>query len=180
MRRPRPRRRKTRPRPKKKPRQRARCRRLGKTEWDEKAERVRLANRKRLYRELIEFKERNEAEAKRTAEEREKHQAREGMMLATPVDLLALDRARQVNAENAKTWAEGFKPPQVGSSKATATLTPKPKPPVNLSRQVRNEEVMRKSGKLGKTAVSVFCLFALFGFSDLCFPGYQLRHVYKS
>jgi hypothetical protein len=55
-----------------------------KTERDEKAERVRLENRKRLDQELIEFKERNEAAVKRKAEEKEKHQAGDGMMLATP------------------------------------------------------------------------------------------------
>jgi hypothetical protein len=72
-----------------------------------------------------------------------------------------------VNAENAKARAEGFKLPRAGSSKATATPTPKPKALVNLSRQVRNEEAMRKSGKLGKTgevvvSVFVFCFIRLF------------------
>jgi hypothetical protein len=92
------------------------------------------------------------------------------MMLATPADLSAINKARQINAENAKNRAEGFKPPWAGSSKATATPMPKPKAPVNLTRQVRNEEAMRKSGKLGKTgdvAVSVSVLL-LFGLSDLC------------
>jgi hypothetical protein len=123
-----------------------------------KAERVRLTNRKRLDRELIEFKERTEAEAKKKAEEREKNQAGDGMMLATPADLSALERARIINAENAKTWAESSKPPWVGSSKGR----PKPISPVNLSRQVRNEEAIQKTGKPGKTkevAVSVFFRF---------------------
>jgi hypothetical protein len=148
-------------------------------EVDQRAERVRLANRTRLARELIEFKERNEAEAKRKAEEREKHQAEEGMMLATPADLSALDKARQINAENVNNRAEGFNPSRAGSSKAPAMPKTKPMAPVNLSRQVREQEVMRKSGKLGKTgdvAVSD-CLFALFGISDLFSPGQQLRHV---
>jgi hypothetical protein len=117
------------------------------------------------------------AEEKRKAKEWEKLQAREGMMLATSTDLSALERARIVDAENAKIWAEGFKPPRAGSSKATATPMPKPKALVNLSRQVRNEEAMRKSRKLGKTgdvAVSglLFCLF--FGVSDMSSPGHQL------
>jgi hypothetical protein len=102
------------------------------------------------------------------------------MMLATPAGLSALDKARQINAENAKNWVEGFKPPRAGSSKAMATLMPKPKTPVNLSRQVREQEAMRKTGKLGKTgevvvSVYVFSLFS--GFSDLFSPDYQLRHV---
>jgi hypothetical protein len=79
-----------------------------KTERDEKAERVCLANWKRLEWELIEFKEQNEAEAKRKAEEKEKHQAGDGMMLATPVDLLSLERARIVNAEKCKGSGGGF------------------------------------------------------------------------
>jgi membrane protein involved in colicin uptake len=130
----------------------------------EKDERVHRENRRRLYRELIEYKERTEAKAKRKAEEREKHQADKGMMLATPADISAIDRARQINAENAKNRAEGFKPPWGGSSKAPATPQPKPTTLVNLTRQVQNEEAMRKSGKLGKTgevAVSVLFCFIL-------------------
>jgi hypothetical protein len=151
-----------------------------KTEWDEKAERVRLANRTRLYRELIEFKERNEAEAKRKAKEVERNKAGDGMMLATPADLSAIDKARQINAENAKNRVESFKPPWARSSKAPATPKPKPKAAVNLSRQVREQEAMRKSGKLGKTgevAVRVYVFFAFLGFSDMSSPDYQLRHV---
>jgi hypothetical protein len=90
-------------------------------------------------------------------------------MLATPADLSAIAKARQINAENAKNRAEGFKPPRAGSSKAPAIPKPKPTTTVNLSRQVRNEEAMRKSGKLGKTgevAVSGV-LIVFFGFSDL-------------
>jgi hypothetical protein len=139
------------------------------TERDNKAERVCRENRKRLYRELIKFKERNEAEERRKAKEIEKNKAGDGMMLATPVDLSAIAKARQINAENAKNQAEGFKPPQAGSSKATPTPTPKPKTPVNLTRQVRNEEAMRKSGKLGKTGDVVVSVLvsSLFGLSDL-------------
>jgi hypothetical protein len=145
-----------------------------KTERDEQAERVHLANRTRLAQELIEFKEQNEGEAKRKAEEREKHQDEEGMMLATPADHSALDKARQINAENAKNRAEGFKPPWAGSSKAPAMPKPKPKAPVNLSRQVREQEAMWKSGKLGKAGEVVvsLCVFLLFGFSDLCSSDY--------
>jgi hypothetical protein len=140
-----------------------------KTERDNKAKRVCLENRKRLYRELIEFKERNEAEERKKAEEREKNKAGDGMMLATPADLSAINKARQINAENAKNRVEGFKPLRARSSKVPAMPRPKPNTPVNLSRQVRNEEAMRKYGKLGKTgevAVSGV-LFALFVFSDL-------------
>jgi hypothetical protein len=94
------------------------------------------------------------------------------MMLATPVDLSALKRARIVNAKNAKARAEGSKP-RAGSSKATATPMPKSsvKTPINLSRQVRNEEKIRKTGKQGKSgdvAVS-YCFQFSFGFSDLLF-----------
>jgi hypothetical protein len=134
------------------------------TEREEKAERVRLTNRKRLARELIEFKERNAAEEKRKAEEWEKLKAGDGMMLATPADLSAINRAQLINAENARNRAEGSKPPRAGSSKAPATPKPKPMATVNLTRQVRNEEAMRKSGKLGKTgdvavSISVSSLF---------------------
>jgi hypothetical protein len=89
-----------------------------KTERDEKAERVHLANRKRLVQELIEFKEQNAAEAKRKAEEVERNKAGDGMMLATPADLSAIAKARQINAENAKNRVEGFKPPRAGSTVA--------------------------------------------------------------
>jgi hypothetical protein len=91
------------------------------------------------------------------------------MMLATPADLSAIDKARQINAKNAKNRAEGFKLPRAGSSKVPATPKPRPTAPVNLSRQVREQEAMQKSGKLGKTgevAVSLY-IFSLFGFSDL-------------
>jgi hypothetical protein len=71
------------------------------------------------------------------------------MMLATPADLSSLERAQQINAENAKNREESFKT-RAGSNKATATPTPKPKALVNLSRQVRNEEAMRKTGKIRK------------------------------
>jgi hypothetical protein len=122
-------------------------------------------NRKRLDRELIEFKEQTEAEEKKKAEEREKNKARDGMMLATPADLPALERARIVNAKNAKARVEASKP-RAGSSKVTATPTPKPKAPVNLTRQVWEEErVMRtgKQGKQGDVAVSeFFCFIRLF------------------
>jgi hypothetical protein len=60
---------------------------------EDKAERVRLENRKRLAWELIEFKEWTEAEARKKAEEEEKNWAGDGMMLATPADLSALERA---------------------------------------------------------------------------------------
>jgi hypothetical protein len=80
------------------------------------------------------------------------------MMLVTPTDLSALERARIVNAENAK--------PRAGSSKVTATPTPKPKTPVNLTRQVREEEWVMRTGKWGKqgdVAVSKFsCFIQLF------------------
>jgi hypothetical protein len=119
---------------------------------------------------------------KRKAKEKEKHHAGDGMMLATPADLSALDRARQINAENAKIREESFKP-RAGSSKvmATPTPTPKPKAPVNLTRQVQVEEWVMKTGKRGKqgdVAVSVF--FASFGFSDMYSPDCQLRHVQES
>jgi hypothetical protein len=129
-------------------------------EAQDKAERVHLANQKRLDQELIELKERTEAKAKRKAKEKEKNQAREGMMLATPVDLSALDRAWQINANNAKARVEGFKPPRAGSSKATPT--PMLKTPVNLTRQVWEQERLMKPGKLGKTReVAVSAVFSL-------------------
>jgi hypothetical protein len=87
-------------------------------------------------------------------------------MLATPADLSALEWARIVNVENAKARAEGFKSPQAGSNKVPATPKQKPKAPVNLSRPVRNEEAMQKTGKLGKTGEvtvsGVFCFIRLF------------------
>jgi hypothetical protein len=126
-----------------------------------KAKQVRLANRKTLDWELIEFKERTEAEAMKKAEEEEKAKAREGMKLATRADLSALERAWQINSENAKIREEGFKP-RVGSSKATAT--PKPKTPVNLTSQVREQEQFMKTGKLGKTGEVAVGFFILFGF----------------
>jgi hypothetical protein len=128
-----------------------------------RAERVRRAARKRLYRELIEFKERTEAEAKAKAEEEEKAKAEKGMKLATPGDLSALERARQINAENAKI-REGNQKPKAGSSKAAATPTPtlRPKTPGNLARQVRNEERIRKTGKRGNCGdVAVSGVFGL-------------------
>jgi hypothetical protein len=148
----------------------------------EKAEKVHLANWKRLAWELIEFKERNAAEEKRKAEEREKLKADKGMMLASSADISAIERAWQVNAENARIRAEGVKPPRAGTSKAPATPKPKPTDSVNLSRQVRNEEAMRKSGKLGKTgevAVSYLLFFLIYFISAFltCPPGDQLRHV---
>jgi hypothetical protein len=91
----------------------------------------------------------------------EKAKAGNGMMLATPADLSALENARQINAENARIQVEGSKP-RAGSSKATATPTPKLKPTVSVARQVRDEEWLMKTGKQGKNgdvAVSV-----LFGF----------------
>jgi hypothetical protein len=91
-----------------------------------------------------------EAEARKKAEEEEKNQARDGMMLATPVNLSALERARLVNAENARIQAKGSKP-RAGSSKAMVMPTPKPKTPVNLARQVREEEWLKKTGKRGKS-----------------------------
>jgi hypothetical protein len=150
--------------------------------WDraerDKAERVRRENRKRLYRELIEFKERNAAKEKRKAEEREKLKAGNGMMLATVADLSAMEKARLINAKNAKNRAEGSKPPRARSIKAPATPKPKPTATVNLTRQVRNEEAMRKPGKLGKTrdVAASISVSSPFGLSDL-FLGYQLRHV---
>jgi hypothetical protein len=127
-----------------------------------KAERVRLANQKRLDRELTEFKERMEAEAKKKAEDEEKAKAEKGMKLATPDDVSALERARQINAENARI-REGNLKPKAGSSKAAATpaQTPKPKTPGNLARQVREEDRVMKTGKRGKqgdVAVSGFLL----------------------
>jgi hypothetical protein len=110
-----------------------------------------------------------EAEAKKKADEEEQAKAEKGMKLVTPADLSelsAVERARLVNAENAKARADSSKP-RAGSSKVTATPKPKPAGSVNLSRQVRNEEAMRKSGKLGKTgdvAVSVFGLCAFRSF----------------
>jgi hypothetical protein len=112
-----------------------------------------------------------EAEAKKKAEDEENAKADGGMKLVTPADLSelsAVERARIVNAENAKARADGSKP-RAGSSKVTATPKPKPADSVNLSRQVRNEEAMRKSGKLGKTgdvAVSI-SVSVRFGLSDL-------------
>jgi hypothetical protein len=117
-----------------------------------------------LYKPVL-TKEWTEAEAKRKAEEREKHKADKKMMLATPADISAIDRARQINAENEKNRVEGFKPPRAGSSKAPATPKPKPTTSVNLTRQVLNEEAMWKSGKLGKTgevAVSGVFFFVCF------------------
>jgi hypothetical protein len=150
--------------------------------WEEevasKAERVRLANRKRLDWELIEFKERTEAEAKRKAKEKKKNQAGDRMMLATPADLLGLDRAWIVNAENAKIQEENFKP-WARSSKAPATLTPKLKALVNLSRQVWNEEVIRKTGKWGRNGdVAVSYRFQSHSAFLTCLsPGCYVRHV---
>jgi hypothetical protein len=115
-----------------------------------KAERVRLENRQRLYCELIQYKERTEAEARKKAEEKEKNKAGDGMMLATPADLSALERARIVNAENARVREESHKP-KAGSSKTTPMPTAKTKAPVNLTRQVREQERLRKTGKLGKS-----------------------------
>jgi hypothetical protein len=66
-----------------------------------------------------------------------------GMMLATPEDLSALERARLVNADNARLQEESHKP-RAGSSKAATTPTAKPKTPVNLARQVREEERLKK------------------------------------
>jgi hypothetical protein len=54
-------------------------------EAEERAVRVHLENQKRLDQELMEFKERNEAE------EEEKAKAGNGMKLATPSDILALE-----------------------------------------------------------------------------------------
>jgi hypothetical protein len=146
-----------------------------------KAKWVHLANRKRLDQELIEFKERTEVEAKKKAEEKKKNQGRDGMMLATSADLSALDRAWQINAENAKIREEGFKP-WAGSSKATATPTPKLKALVNLSRQVRNEEAIRKTrkwGKSGDVAVSV-SFRSYLAFLTCLSPGCHARHVRES
>jgi hypothetical protein len=86
------------------------------------------------------------------------------MRLITPGDLSVFEKARQINAENAKAWAEGSKP-RAGSSKAKAATMPKPKTPVNLARQVREEEQVMKTGKRGKArdvAVSCFRYFFLF------------------
>jgi hypothetical protein len=116
-----------------------------------------------------------EAKEKKKAEEREKNKAGDRMMLATPADLSALKRARIVNAENAKVRAVGSKP-RAGSSKVTATPTPKLKAPVNLTRQVWEEERVMKTGKRGKhgdVAVSAGFLFS-FGFPDLISPDRQL------
>jgi hypothetical protein len=113
------------------------------------AERVCLKNRKRLDRELIEFKEQMEAEERKKAEEEEKAKAGNGMKLATPADLSALERAWLVNAENARLRDDSRKP-RVVSSKAATTPTPKPKTPVNLACQVREEERLKKTRKWGK------------------------------
>jgi hypothetical protein len=98
------------------------------------------------------------------------------MKLATPADISALERARQINAENAKVQVEGSKL-RAGSSKARATPTPKPKTPVNLTRQVWDEEWLKKTGKWGKSGdVAVSNVFSvLFGFSDLCFSRMHVR-----
>jgi hypothetical protein len=118
-------------------------------------------------------------EAREKAEEREKNKAGEGMMLATPADLLALECAQIVNAENAKAWAEGFKLPQAGSSKAT--LMPTPKTPVNLTRHVQEQERLMKPGKLGKTGeVAVSAIFWFVSFSDSILSDCQLQHVQES
>jgi dTMP kinase len=119
-----------------------------------KAKRVRLEARKRLDRELIEYKERTEAEERKKAKEREKVKAGNGMMLVTPADLLALETARQVNAENARLREEGHKP-RAGSSKATPMLKSKPKVPVNLAHQVRDEERAKRTEHKGKNGDAV-------------------------
>ena len=132
-----------------------------KAKAEKKAERVRRENRKRLYRELIEFKERAETEAKKKAEEEENAKAEKGMKLATPADLSAIELARRINAENAKNRDKSTKP-RAGSSKAATTPTPAPKTKTsgNLARQVRNEERIRRTGKRGECGeVAVSDLF---------------------
>jgi hypothetical protein len=102
-----------------------------------------------------------EAEERRKADEKEKLKAGNGMMLATSDDASALENAWWINAENARIRAEGFKL-RTGSSKASGTPTPKPKSSVNLVRQVREEERLRKTGNQGKSgdlAVSTFSRF---------------------
>jgi hypothetical protein len=121
--------------------------------------------RKKLNREILEQRDRLEAEERRKADEKEKLKAGNGMMLATPGDVMALNEPRWINAENARRQAEGFKP-RAGSSKESSTLTLKPKSSVNLARQVQEEERLRKTGNRGKRgglAVSTFFdLFQLF------------------
>jgi hypothetical protein len=98
------------------------------------------------------------AEAKKKAEDEENAKAEDGMKLVTPADLSALDRARLVNSENAKIREQTQKP-KAGSSKAATTPKASAKTPVNLARQVRNEELFQKTGKRGKNgevAVSDF------------------------
>jgi HD-GYP domain-containing protein (c-di-GMP phosphodiesterase class II) len=136
-----------------------------------KAERVHLENRKRLDRELIKYKEQMEVEERKKAEEREKVKAGNVMMLETPADLLALERARLVNAKNTRLQDESHKP-RAGSSKAPSMPTPtlKPKAPVNLASPVREEEWLKKTGKRGKSGdVAVSTLSVLFGVSDIYF-----------
>jgi hypothetical protein len=142
------------------------------------------AERKRLDREFQEYKERVEAKERQKAEEQEKLKAGNGMMLATPKDVSALEDARRINPENARIWAEGFKP-RARSSKAmaTATTTAKPKTPVNLARQVREDERAKKTGHKGKNGDATvssqgfgFCLDFLTHVS----PGCYVRQLHKS
>jgi hypothetical protein len=110
------------------------------------------------------------AEAEQRLQEEENAKAEDGMKLVTPADLSALDRARLVNSENARIGEQTQKP-KAGSSKAATTPKTSAKTPVNLARQVRNEELFQKTGKRGKNvevAVSEFSSGSI-GFSDLNF-----------
>jgi hypothetical protein len=151
-----------------------------KAEAEEKAERKAKAKREaEEAREKAKAKEKAKGEKKAREErevteknEEEAASKAERVCLANRKrldrELSSLERARQINAENAKIREEGFKP-RAGSSKAMPMPTPKPKAPVNLLRQVWNEEAIRKTGKRGKSGdVAVSVSFrSLFGFSDL-------------
>jgi hypothetical protein len=118
------------------------------------AERICLENKKRLDQGVLEVKGRMEAEEHKKAEEREKAKAGNGMMLATPADLSALEAARRINTENARL-REGSHKPRVESRKATPTPMPKPKTLVNLACQVREDEQAKMTGHRGKNGDAV-------------------------